>query len=214
MMRLTPVVKNLVIINVIIFIVWQVAGAVSPDMLHFMKSYFFLYKVGPIWQRFTFPEGFGFEPVQVVTSFFSHQGIMHIAFNMLALASLGPAVESALGSKRFLAFYLFTGVAASLLIMFLDPSPFKVLGASTAISGVIAAFAYIYPRAPLSFFFLPPFEAKKFAIGIAVLSAVLVLAELRGFGNAGGISHFGHLMGMVAAVIYFYAEKYLPFLPK
>ncbi|MFK7925139.1 MAG: rhomboid family intramembrane serine protease [Bacteroidia bacterium] len=211
MMRLTPVVKNLVIINVIVFIVWFVSTA---EMLHFMDSYFLLYKVGPIWQRAVFSDGLGFKPAQIVTSFFSHQSPMHIAFNMLALASLGPAVESALGSKRFLSFYLFTGVVASILIMFFDPSPYRVLGASTAILGVITAFAYIYPRAPLSFFFLPPFEAKKFAIGIAVISAVLVLAELRGYGSMGGISHFGHLMGMLGAVIYFYAEKYLPFLPK
>ncbi|MEM6343304.1 MAG: rhomboid family intramembrane serine protease [Bacteroidota bacterium] len=213
MMRLTPVVKNLVIINVIIFLVWLFASAI-PGLEALMNAYFVLYKTGPVFVRPIYYGGNHFLPVQIVTSFFSHSGILHIAFNMLALASLGPAIESAIGGKRFLSFYLFTGVVAGVLLAILDPSHNPVLGASTAIFGVIAAFAYIYPRAPLSFFFLPPFEAKKFAIGAAVISAVLVLSELRGFGNAGGISHFGHLMGMVAAVIYFYAEKYLPFLPK
>lgn len=211
-MRLTPVVKNLVIINVIVFIVWLLSDTFGDAGWQFMASNFLLFKSDLIVSHTQF-QGL-FKPVQIVTHFFSHKDLLHIAFNMLALASIGPAVESALGSKRFFSFYIFTGLASGILVWLLDPSDNPILGASGAISGVIAAFAYIYPRAPLSFFFLPPFEAKKFAIGIAVLSAVLVLAELRGFGNVGGISHFGHLMGMIGAVIYFYAEKYLPFLPK
>lgn len=211
-MRLTPVVKNLVIINVLVFVAWLLAESFGDAGRLFMAENFMLFKSDLILPRAQYSEYF--RPVQLVTYFFSHKEIWHIAFNMLALASLGPAVESALGGKRFFSFYIFTGLASAVLIWLFDPSPYPVLGASGAITGVIAAFAYIYPRAPLSFFFLPPFEAKKFAIGIAVISAVLVVAELRGYGSMGGISHFGHLMGMVGAVIYFYAEKYLPFLPK
>ncbi|MEO1714923.1 MAG: rhomboid family intramembrane serine protease [Bacteroidota bacterium] len=212
MMRVTPVVKNLIIINVIVFVAWLVSEGFGDSGFQFMAENFWLFKSDLIFDRGGMDVYF--RPVQLITYFFSHNEIWHIAFNMLALASLGPAIESAIGSKRFFTFYMFTGLMSAVLIWLFDPSNGPVLGASGAITGILAAFAYMYPRAPLSIFFLPPIEAKKLAIGVAVISAGFILFQLRGITDGGGISHFGHLMGMVAAVIYFYAEKYLPFLPK
>jgi membrane associated rhomboid family serine protease len=154
-----------------------------------------------------------FQPVQVITYFFSHSlgNFLHIVFNMLVLASLGPITESVLGSKRFLRFYLFCGIFAGLTLAFLDPSPAPVVGASTAVSGVLVAFAMFFPRQKLQFFLIPiGFEARWFVLGIGILSAVLTVAQLVNPSIGGSISHFGHLMGMIGAIVYFYVERLIP----
>ncbi|MEO0471837.1 MAG: rhomboid family intramembrane serine protease, partial [Bacteroidota bacterium] len=154
--------------------------------------------------------GFPFHPAQIVTSFFAHIEIFHFLFNMLALASLGPMLEMVLGVKRFLRLYLFCGVFAGILLAFIDPSDASVLGASTAVSGVFAAFALMYPDRQISLFILPPIEARKLLIGAAAISGVLMLVDLNG-GDGGGISHFGHLAGMLGALVYQKIEPHLPF---
>jgi membrane associated rhomboid family serine protease len=196
---LPPVIKNLVIINAIVFVFlfWASGNAeFAPVLLNFM-----LCKSDLIFSRPMFEEMYAygeFKPLQLVTHFFSHKEIFHILFNMMALTSLGSGVEYVMGSKRFLEFYLFCGFVGGLIIAFLDPSNNPVLGASGAISGVIVAFAFLFPKEKLSVFFLPPIEARWVATGIGVLSLVFVL-----IGGGGFISHFGHLAGMVAALIYF-----------
>lgn len=196
---LPPVVKNLVIINAIVFVFlfWASSQAeFAPVILNFMlcKSDFLIAR--PMIDGFY---AYGeFKPLQIVTHFFSHKEIFHILFNMMALASLGSGVELVMGSKRFLEFYLFCGVVGGIFIAFLDPSNNPVLGASGAISGVIVAFAILFPRERLSVFFLPPIEARWVALAIGGLSFIFVVV-----GGGGFISHFGHLAGMVAALIYF-----------
>lgn len=192
--NLPPVVKNLVIINGIIFIFlfWV---SVEPNLQPVMQ-YFLLFKSDLI-----LPRHFGsdmFMPLQIVTHFFSHQQIFHIVFNMMALVSLGSHVEYVFGSRRFLEFYLFCGIMGGIIIALFDPTDNPVLGASGAISGIIVAFAFFFPRERLSVFFLPPIESRWVATGIGVLSLIMVLTQV-----GGSISHFGHLAGMLAALMYF-----------
>ena len=222
--RLTPIVQNLIILNVILYIACELVPQISDE-------YFTLHKTNAlgIYEETTYKgedvfvipnsnfviEKRKFLPIQLVTSFFnhSHQGIFHILFNMLVLASLGPLIEMVLGSPRFLKFYLFCGVVASLFLAYLDPSPVSVVGASTAISGVLVAFAMYFPKQKLQFLFIPfGFEARKFVIGIGIFSAAMVLLQVLGVTDGGYISHFGHLAGMVAALIFFYLEKHVSFL--
>ena len=142
-----------------------------------------------------------FLPVQIVTHFFNHGGIFHIAINMFVLYNLGSPVESTFGSKRFLAFYLFCGVVGGVLTAFLDPSPIPVVGASGAISGVAVAFAMLNPKMKMVFLLIPfPIDAWKLILGFFVVSLGLVIYDyIRPYdGSVGGISHFGHLSGMVA----------------
>jgi membrane associated rhomboid family serine protease len=213
MMRLTPIVKHLILINVVVFFVLMIADMrLGDDLREYFYLYGTLFKSDVVFQRGNLTGLF--RPAQIVTYFFAHRDVMHILFNMLALASLGPAVEMVLGPKRFLRFYLFCGVISGILLAFFDPASNPVLGASGAISGILAAFAYSYPNQGLSFFFLPPIPAKYLALGFAAISAVLILAEAFGSKIGGNISHFGHLAGMIAAVLYFYLEKSLPFLRK
>ena len=100
MLRLTDVVKNLLIINVLMFL----AGFVfNTDMLA-------LY----------YPGSENFQPFQLVTHFFMHGGPMHILFNMWALVMFGVVLERLWGPRKFLFFYLFCAFGAALLHIGVD----------------------------------------------------------------------------------------------
>ncbi|QSE97349.1 rhomboid family intramembrane serine protease [Fulvivirga lutea] len=99
MMRLTPVVKNLLIINVVFFLIQNLFTG-----LHFTEMVS-LWKFGSV----------NFAPYQFFTYMFAHGGFMHILFNMLGLIFLGPLLEQFWGPKRFLIFYLVTGIGAGIL---------------------------------------------------------------------------------------------------
>lgn len=160
-----------------------------------------------------FPKADMFQPLQIVTYFFSHSltSFTHILFNMLALFFLGPILEMVLGQKRFLRFYLFCGVFAGIMLALFDPSPAPVVGASTAVSGVLVAFAMMFPKQKLYLMFLPfGFEARWFALGMAGISLIFSVMAYFDPTAGGGISHFGHLTGMLGAVVYFYVERFLP----
>jgi membrane associated rhomboid family serine protease len=84
----------------------------------------------------------------LVTSIFLHGGILHIFGNMLYLWIFGDNVEDALGRKKFILFYLGSGVIASLAhVAFNSTSSIPTIGASGAISAILGAYILIYPRA-------------------------------------------------------------------
>lgn len=99
MFRLTPVVKNLLIINVVVFILQSLVSA------GYVTNLLAMHKIGSD----------DFRPYQLFTYMFAHGGIGHIFFNMLGLAFLGPLLEQFWGPKRFLIFYLVTGIGAGVL---------------------------------------------------------------------------------------------------
>jgi membrane associated rhomboid family serine protease len=83
----------------------------------------------------------------LVTSTFLHASPLHIAGNMLYLLIFGPAVEGRMGTRRYLLFYLLTGIAAGLAMVAMGPeSRVPVIGASGAIAGVLGAYFVLYPR--------------------------------------------------------------------
>lgn len=173
-MRMTEVVKNLLIINVIVFVaVWYLIPVPG------IENYFILSRPGSP----------NFEPVQVITHMFSHANFQHLFFNMFGLYMFGPWVESSLGAKRFLILYLVSGVVASALQMFISPVP--ILGASGAIFGVTTAFATMFPNVQLMLLFPPiPMKAKYMAI------IFILLGLFSGFmGYNQGIAHFAHVGG-------------------
>ncbi|HPN71181.1 MAG TPA: rhomboid family intramembrane serine protease, partial [Saprospiraceae bacterium] len=101
MMRITDVVKNLLILNVIIFFV------VRYDLIPFIPGLIKYFVMMPIGQ--------GFEPYQIATHMFMHGDERHLLFNMLMLFFIGPAVEQTLGPKRFLLLYIIAGVSSAFL---------------------------------------------------------------------------------------------------
>lgn len=220
--NLTPVVKNLLIINVLVHLALLLLG----DRIPGLQDWFRLVKVNWLGFRtvgadglyietirgveFSTPTGpSDFRPIQILTHFFAHdtRSIFHILFNMLALVFIGPAVEMAIGSRQFLNFYLFSGLFGGLLITVFDPSSIPVVGASGALSGVLVAFAILYPEQKMILFPIPvPIKARYMALGLAAFSALMVIFS----SHSGGISHFGHLAGMIAAVVFFALRRFWP----
>ena len=220
--NIPPVVKNLLIINVLVYLALLMLG----DRIPGLSDWFRLVKVDWLGFRtvgsdgnyiqvidgvpYATPTGPGdFRPIQILTHFFAHdtRSIFHIFFNMLMLVFIGPWVERAIGSKQFLHFYLFSGLVGGFLIAVFDPSSIPVVGASGALSGVLVAFAGLYPNEKLIVFPIPvPIKAVYLAIGYAAFSLLMVVFSP----HTGGISHFGHLAGMIAAVLYYLLRRFLP----
>ncbi|MFH2143661.1 MAG: rhomboid family intramembrane serine protease [Bacteroidota bacterium] len=99
---LTPVVKNLLIINVIFFVAtYAVLNAFNYDLTKDLALYFFGSDL--------------FRPYQFITHMFMHGSLGHIFFNMFALWMFGKTIESVWGPKRFLIYYLVTGLGAAAL---------------------------------------------------------------------------------------------------
>jgi membrane associated rhomboid family serine protease len=152
-----------------------------------------------------FPYNSGlFKPYQLVTHMFAHAsydgrgGIVffHILFNMYALWMFGSVLERVWGPKRFLIFYLSCGLVAGLAQLLLSNEP--AVGASGAIMGLLAAFAYLFPNT--EFFILPipfPIKAKYMVI---IYAAIDLFGGIRP-GKADNIAHFAHLGGMVMGFI-------------
>ena len=107
MNRITPVVKNLLIINGILFLATYMFGSqLNFNLTKLLALYY--------------PGSQNFQPYQFVTYMFMHGGFAHIIFNMYALWLFGTAIESSWGGKRFFIYYFFTGVGAALLHVFVN----------------------------------------------------------------------------------------------
>lgn len=179
--RTTPVVLNLIIINALVFMGQSFFDGADGKITTLLA----------LW-----PLGKGmFEPYQLVTHMFTHGGLGHILFNMFALWSFGSMLERVWGPKRFLIFYLACGLAAGIAQLFLSDAP--AVGASGAIMGLLAAFAYLFPNTQLIIFPFPvPVKAKW---------AIMVIAAIDLFGGVyptgSNIAHFAHLGGLVMGLL-------------
>jgi membrane associated rhomboid family serine protease len=178
--RTTPVVLNLIIINALVFVAQMVFDS-TWDLTNRMALY-------------SYNSGL-FEPYQLVTHMFAHGGFMHILFNMYALWMFGSVLERLWGPKKFLIFYLVCGLAAGLTQMFVVGG--AAIGASGAIMGLLAAFAYTFPNT--QFYILPipfPIKAKYMA---AIYAAIDLFGGFSG--STDNVAHFAHLGGLVMGFI-------------
>lgn len=224
--NMPPVTKNLLIINVLIWLVMSLVPVIGQRLdtwcaLHYFSS----------------P---GFNVAQLVTYMFLHANFMHLFFNMFALVMFGGVIERSMDSRRFLFYYISCGIFAALVQMgvyavaihhysemfspeefhtfitkgwqlmrdgynFADPTlgtlnilvNGTMVGASGAIYGVILAFGMLFPDQPIYLFFIPvPIKAKWVVIGYGVLELVYGLGS-----TADNVAHFAHLGGMIAGVL-------------
>ncbi len=180
--RFDTVVSNLIMLNVVMMLLEVLVPSVGLEI----KGYFALYP---------FDSPF-FEWWQPVSYMFLHANFSHMFFNLFALWMFGRQLEYNLGQQRFLFYYLFTGVGAAFLnlwIMSLTGDYAITIGASGAVYGILLAFGFLYPNMPLMLLFFPvPIKAKYFVIGYGVLEL------LQGIGrSSSGIAHFAHLGGML-----------------
>jgi membrane associated rhomboid family serine protease len=189
MNEITPTVKQLLIINVILFIGTEYSKSIDLNnllALHYIGSPNFR-----VWQ--------------LVTHMFMHAGIAHIAFNMFGLYSFGSLLERFWGGKKFLFFYISCGLGAAALQLGINyymngDSNGAMVGASGAIYGLLAAFAFLFPNAELAMIFIPiPIKAKYF---VPLLVGFDLFSGFTGSTLMGGnIAHFAHVGGAVLGVL-------------
>ena len=141
----------------------------------------------------------------LVTSMFSHGGLMHLAGNMWFLWLYGDNVEDAMGRSRYLLFFLICGCAGTLAHAALDPaSRIPLVGASGAISGVIAAYLLIWPRANIRvaywfYFFIGTINVPAFVVlGFWIVEQLFALPVA--MQAQGGIAIAAHLGGFAAGL--------------
>lgn len=145
---------------------------------------------------------------------FLHGGLGHIFFNMLGLYFFGPLVESHLGSRRYLAFYLLCGIAgplAYLLIMVLGVLPMNtytpMVGASAGLFGVLIAAAFVAPNTRVQLLF-PPVDMPLRTMAWVYVGIAAFMVFTRG-GNAGGEA--AHLGGAAAGFLLIRNARFLNF---
>lgn len=185
MLRFTPVVKNLIIINTVIFLL-----QILLPGLH-LTEYLSLWNVRSDY----------FKPYQLFTYMFVHspEGFSHIFFNMLTLVFIGPLLESYWGPRRFLMFYVICGIGAGvfnvLIDLFFGVGGFSImLGVSGAIYGVLMGFGMQFPNMEIMLLIPPiPIKAKYL---VFLLGGMTFLLD-----RSGNVAHFAHLGGVIVAFI-------------
>ena len=207
---LPPVIKNLIIINALMYLLTLGMERMNIDLTYILGLFYW--------------ESPYFKPWQLITHMFMHStdNFTHILFNMLALWMIGTPVENVLGTKKFLLLYFISGLGAALCqmvvqhfmlselltliqtypdqyaaLMNLPNSPINVpmVGASGAVYGALFAFGFMFPNAIIQIYFLFPMKAKYFVAILAVIGLV------SGISNSPGdnVAHFAHLGGMLFA---------------
>lgn len=218
-----PIVKNLIIINVLVYVAQITIGAqynltekislypiIDPELVDFAKQI-------PALQPYE-----GFKPYQIATHMFAHSpgSFFHILFNMFGLWMFGRVLENVWGPKRFLLFFILCGIgaaAAHLSIQYFRSeqlieaiatnsssvsdhigSIMPALGASGAVMGIFAAFAYLFPNTELFIMFIPfPVKAKWAVLGLAAIDLFGGVIQFSG----DNVAHFAHLGGALTGFI-------------
>lgn len=200
---LTKMVKYLIIINVVIWVFFQIIleGYVFPNMDL------------TLW--------FGLVPQNIFLHFFVWQfgsymflhdtaNVMHLVFNMFTLWWIGGELEQKWGPRGFLSYYLGCGIGAGLIYFVgvlayyiatghVTPLQIPVIGASGAIFGLMLAYGILFGERQLLFMFIFPMKAKFFILILGAIELVMLMSQ----GIAGGkVANLAHLGGIVTGFIY------------
>jgi membrane associated rhomboid family serine protease len=184
---LTPVIKNLIIIIIAVFLLQKMAEISGLNIYR----YFALVPYRVMSQYFLW---------QLVTYIFLHGGFFHILFNLLALWMFGGELENYFGSKKFLFYFFFCGIGAGICTVLFTPDLYQqipVIGASGAIYGILLAFGWLFPNRPIYIYFLFPIPAKYFVI---IFGFIEFFSSFGGPG--GGVSHLTHLGGLLFGLLF------------
>jgi membrane associated rhomboid family serine protease len=183
MFNITPLVRNIIIVNVAIFLLQNLA------------SQYGLTELIALWDvRSPY-----FRPYQFFTYMFAHGGFGHIFFNMLAFASFAPILEGYWGDKKFLLFYVATGMGAGIIYAvinyFIMPGGGGImLGASGAVYGILMAFGLLFPNLELMLLFPPiPIKAKYMVFVMGFITYAL--------DTSGTVAHLAHFGGAFTAFL-------------
>ncbi len=183
-----PAVKWLLIVNTIIFVLTYLCP--RPLQRHIMLV-LALSAEAAVRNLFVW---------QIVTYMFLHSGVLHLLFNMLTLWMFGMQLERDWGTRRFLKYYFYCGIAAGVCVLvvniLLGYWGTITLGASGAIFGVLVAFGVMYPEQTVLMYFLFPIKAKYL---VMIFVAVELLVT---FGPNAGVSTIAHLGGAAFGFVY------------
>src|SRR6478609_3964398 len=183
MFNITPLVRTLIIINVVIFLLQNFAAQYD------LTKYLSLWPLGTP----------NFQPYQFFTYMFAHGGMGHIFFNLLAFASFAPVLEQYWGEKKFLFFYLATGIGAGVIYgvvnyFFFPGQVGPMLGASGALYGILMAFGLVFPDLELMLLFPPvPIKAKYMVFVMGFITYAM--------DRSGTVAHLAHFGGAFVAFI-------------
>ena len=180
MFNITPLVRNIIFVCIAIFI----AQRFTP-----LTQYLVLYKLG----------SGNFRPYQLFTYMFAHGTLGHLFFNMMALAFTGSYLEMVWGFKRFMTYFIATGIGASIFYLVLEffftgSDSGVMLGASGTIYGILAAFGFLFPEKEISLMF-PPINVKGKYL-VLVLGVFTYLTDV-----SGDVAHFAHMGGAVVGIV-------------
>ena len=211
-MREFPVVtKNLLAINALMFLATWVAETKGVDLKSILGLHLFLAEEFKAWQ--------------IVSYMFMHGDLTHLFFNMFALFMFGRVLEQVWGAKRFLIFYIATGIGAGLVQELVQYIYFQTslsmyegvslapgvvipmaqylnlwttVGASGAIYGILMAFAMTFPNERMFVIPIPfPIKAKYFVLIFGAIELLSGLSPRMG----DNVAHFAHLGGMVFGLL-------------
>lgn len=185
---LPPVTKNLLIINVLVYLGLLVAERYGLWLEGLLGLHF-------VWSPF-------FHVYQFLSYMFVHAGFWHLFFNMFSLWMFGRIMEMAWGPRRFLLFYMVCGVGAGLsqeafqfvqLFSGMFGALAPTVGASGAIYGILLAFGMTYPNERIMLLIPPiPLKAKYFVMLFAAIELFSAITE-----GGGNVAHCAHLGGML-----------------
>ncbi|MDR2042623.1 MAG: rhomboid family intramembrane serine protease [Tannerella sp.] len=206
--NIPAVTKHLIIINFLCWGATLILPKLNIDLIR--------------WCGLHFPGAADFYPFQVITYMFLHDthSLGHIFFNMFAVFMFGSTLENLWGPKRYLTFYLVSGIGAavvqelvwlymigemasdqvSIAQMMAHPwvNSLTTIGASGAVFGILLGFGMFFPNTPLYLFFVPiPVKAKYFVILYGFIELFLGVARF----NNDNVAHFAHLGGMLFGLI-------------
>ncbi|MDE5544594.1 MAG: rhomboid family intramembrane serine protease [Bacteroidales bacterium] len=197
---LPPVVKNLLIINILFYLADLTLSWRGIDLTRWLGLHYVTASDFHFWQ--------------FITYMFMHGNFSHLFFNMFALWMFGYALENYWGGKRFLAYYLITGIGAALcqtgvlaweihsMSMTYAPEAISqyinqivTVGASGAVFGILLAFGMCFPNTLIFLYFLIPIKAKWFVLIYGVIELFAGIG-----GTADGVAHFAHVGGMIFGI--------------
>ena len=206
---LPPVCKNLLIINILMFLATYVLKLRGINLEDYLGLHFFMADSHHIWQYVTYS--------------FMHANFNHLFFNMFAIWMFGYTLENIWGTKRFIFFCFTAALGAALMqqityyFMYKDIAsgmydfeniPYYVntgkaylnqintVGASGIVFGLLLAFGMMFPNTTIYLYFLLPIKTKWFVIGYMLIELFNGVV-----GTTDGVAHFAHLGGALAGFI-------------
>ena len=205
MNSLSPITRNLLIANVVCYLLQLLAGSLHIDLTDLFGLHFVLAEDFRVWQ--------------LVSYMFLHGSLTHLFFNMFSLWMFGGLIERTLGAKRFLTYWMVCGIGAGICQEFWQTGQYfmeglnnypmvntgtaiipmgdylnlwTTIGASGACYGVLLAFGMLFPNERIMLLLPPiPMKAKYFVAGYAAIELISAYA------SNDNVAHFAHLGGML-----------------